>query len=84
LQQLIASARFRGAGEALDYAYARYFCLFLHQRGVLGPFYTALRQRAETDPTGGRTLREACAVRDWESLDREFQAWLDDLERGSS
>ena len=66
VQQLIRSASFRGPNEALDYAYARYFCLFLHQRGVLSRYYAALRERAQTDPTGERTLLEVCAVRDWD------------------
>lgn len=84
VQKFILGARFRGPNEALDYAYARYFCLFLHQRGVLSRYYAALRKQAETDPTGGRTLLEACAARDWESVDREFRAWFDDLDRGPS
>ena len=58
VQRLITAASFRGPNEALDYAYARYFCLFLHQRGVLSRYYAALRERADTDPTGGRTLLE--------------------------
>jgi hypothetical protein len=84
VQQFTTAASFRGPSEALDYAYARYFCLFLHQRGVLSRYYAALRGRAEADPTGGRTLLEVCAVRDWVSVDREFRVWFDDLDRGPS
>jgi hypothetical protein len=77
VQQLIRAASFRGSNEALDYAHARCFCLFLHQRGVLSRYYSALRERAETDPTGARTLLEVCAVRDWESMDLDFRVWFD-------
>ena len=84
VQQLIRTASFRGPNEALDYAYARCFCLFLHQRGVLSRYYAALRERAETDPTGERTLLEVCAVRDWESMDLAFRAWFDAIAWGPS
>jgi len=78
IRQLIEAARFRGPGEALDYAYARYLSLFLHRRDALAPYYAALRERTEPDATGGPTLLEVCAVRDWAALDAEFLAWLAD------
>jgi hypothetical protein len=84
VQQLISAASFRGASEAADYAYARYFCLFLHERGVLARFYGTLRERAGSDPTGGQTLREVLAASDWESVDREFRDWLDGMAGGPS
>jgi hypothetical protein len=84
VQWLIRTASFRGPNEALDYAHVRCFCLFLHQRGVLSRYYAALRERAETDPTGERTLLEVCAVRDWESMDRAFRGWFDAIAWGPS
>jgi hypothetical protein len=81
VQQLIRTASFHRPDEALDYAHARYFCWFLHQRGVLSRYYATLRDRVETDPTGERTLREVLAARDWASVDLEFRIWLDDLDR---
>jgi len=84
VQQFIRAASFRGPNEALDYAYARCFCLFLHQRGVLSRYYASLRERAKTDPTGERTLLEVCAVRDWESMDLAFRAWFDAIAWGPS
>jgi hypothetical protein len=84
VQHLISAASFYGPCEALDYAHSRYFCLFLHQRGVLSQYYAALRERAETDPTGGQTLLEVCAVRDWDSMDVAFRAWFDEITRGPS
>ncbi|MCU0977591.1 MAG: hypothetical protein MUF25_00315 [Pirellulaceae bacterium] len=81
VQQLIRTASFHRPDEALDYAHARYFCWFLHQRDVLSRYYATLRDRVETDPTGERTLREVLAARDWASVDLEFRIWLDDLDR---
>jgi hypothetical protein len=82
IQQLIEAAAFRGPSEALDYAYARYLCLFLHRRAVLARYYVALRE-AERDATGGPTLLEVCAARDWAALDAEFRVWLSDLNSDS-
>ena len=84
LRRHINAASFRGPNEALDYAHARYFCLFLHQRGVLSRYYAAFRQRAETDPTGERTLLDLYGVCDWDSIDVDFRAWFDDVAGGPS
>lgn len=77
LEAFLAQASFRGSREALDYAYARGLCLFLHQRGILPRVYAALRERVDVDPTGRRTLLDLCAASDWNSLDAEFRAWLE-------
>lgn len=76
VKELITASQFRGAGEALDYAYARYFCWFLHDRGKLGQFYVTARDRSSPDPTGAAALLEVLADQDWESVDREFREWL--------
>ena len=75
LEAFTARASFRGATEALDYACARYLCLFLHRRGILPRYYAALRERVDDDPTGRQTLLDVCAASDWNSLDAEFRAW---------
>lgn len=74
----IEAATFRGPGEALDYAFARSLCLFLHRRDVLARYYAALRERVGSDPMGGQTLLQVCAAGDWASLDREFRTWIDE------
>jgi hypothetical protein len=75
LESLIGEARVRNDRQAIDYAHARYFCLYLQQRGLLEAFYRKFRQAAGRDPTGLRTLRGLFAVNDLSSLDTEFRAW---------
>jgi hypothetical protein len=77
VKELINDSRFRGVEEALDYASARYFCWFLRDRGKLQQLYVTLRERSATDPAGAATLRELSADQDWESVDRDFRAWLE-------
>lgn len=50
---------FRGADEALHYAIARTFCLWLDRRGLLFPFYQAFRDGVTNDPTGEQAFRVA-------------------------
>jgi len=77
VKELITASDFRGSSESLDYAYARYFCWFLHDRGKLRQLYVTLRERSAPDPTGAATLLELLADPDWASIDRQFRAWLD-------
>ena len=73
----LAGERFAASDRAaLDYAHARYFCLFLQQRRLLEPFYRKCRSRAETDPTGVLSLCELFATRKPGEIDEQFQAWL--------
>jgi len=51
LQSLIVSGNVRPGYEAVDYAHARYFCLYLQQRQLLGPYYRKFRARAASDPS---------------------------------
>jgi len=72
-----ATARFATSDRAaIDYAHARYFCLFLQQRGLLEPFYRKCRSRMETDPTGVISLCELFATVRPAEIDTRFQAWL--------
>jgi hypothetical protein len=49
-------AAFRGPDEDLNYATARYFCLWLDQQGKLWSFYRAFRDHRDTDPSGAEAL----------------------------
>jgi hypothetical protein len=75
LESLIGEARVRNDRQALDYAHARYFCLYLQQRGLLEPFYRKFRLAIASDPTGLRTLQSLFGVNDLASVDAEFRAW---------
>jgi len=48
---------FRGDGEDLHYALARYFCQWMDAKGWLWPFYRRWRDDAAADPTGEATFR---------------------------
>ena len=74
----LASSRFAATDRAaIDYAHARYFCLFLQQRRLLEPFYRKCRSRAETDPNGIESLCELFAASHPREIETQFSAWLD-------
>jgi hypothetical protein len=62
--------------EAVHYAHARYFCLYLQSRNLLEPFYRKFRYTAEYDPTGIKALREVLQLDSMEKVDRDFRNWL--------
>ncbi|MCA9016768.1 MAG: hypothetical protein KDA77_15655, partial [Planctomycetaceae bacterium] len=76
LKSLVQQIRIRTDREALTYAYARYFCLYLQQKRLLSPFYRKLRTNQEFDPSGLRTLQQLLNVNDLSEVDAEFQQWL--------
>lgn len=76
LNELVSQTRIRTDQEALTYAYARCFCLFLQQKNLLSPFYRKLRANQASDPTGQSTLCQILNVNDLSSVDGEFREWL--------
>jgi hypothetical protein len=81
LESLIGESRVRPSQQAVDYAHARYFCLFLQDRGLLEPFYRKFRLAVAGDPTGLRTLHALFDMNDLAPIDEEFRAWALSLER---
>ena len=73
---LVQGKSVRANNEAIDYAHARYVCLFLQDQQLLEPFYRKLRSRAETDPTGWQTLREIVVCEKAQDLDADFHRWV--------
>jgi hypothetical protein len=53
---------FRGDGEDLHYALARYVCQWLDERGKLWPFYQRWRDTVSDDPTGEKAFRETVGM----------------------
>lgn len=87
LQSLISSDDFHGSQERLNYAQARYFCLYLQRRSVLGPYYGRLRADVGGDPTGLATLLKLFPGRSVDQLDADFRHWamqLKPVSRGTS
>ncbi|WP_339731956.1 hypothetical protein [uncultured Gimesia sp.] len=76
LETLVQQIRIKTDREALTYAYARYFCLYLQEKRLLSPFYRKLRTNSEFDETGQRTLQQLLNVKDLSEVDPDFQQWL--------
>jgi hypothetical protein len=76
IEEIAGAATIRGRHEGLNYAYARSFCRFLQDRGLLPHFYRKLRGAAGTDPTGLATLRRLLATETNAEIDEQFRRWL--------
>lgn len=76
LNSLVKQLKISHKQEALTYAHARYFCLYLQQKRLLSPFYRKLRTNQKSDKTGMRTLQQLLNVNDLSECDADFQKWL--------
>lgn len=76
LEGLATGDDFRGPNVGVNYAQARYFCLYLQERDLLREFYRRFRAAHEQDPRGTETLRAVVGDEAWSTLDRDFQAWV--------
>jgi len=73
----LACEQFASSDRAtIDYAQARYFCLFLERHHILEAFYRKCRQRCQTDPAGIETLGELFETKDLRTVDKQFQEWV--------
>ena len=81
IQSLFTSESLLNEQEALNYARARYFCLYLQSRGVLSRFYQSFRDWGYTqDPTGRKTLQEIFGEKAYGNLHNDFSKWLRELD----
>jgi hypothetical protein len=69
---------FRGDDESLNYALARYFCLWLEQKGLLWPFYHAWRNGFASDATGEKAFLAVVGTQPSEA-NAGWQRWLRQL-----
>lgn len=76
LESLVSSRDIREEQQAVEYAHARYFCLYLQERGLLPFFYRKFRDRAASDPSGLRTLCEMLGTENLDPVDRNFRQWV--------
>lgn len=74
LTELVAtsSGEFYGRGSDLHYAEARYFCMYLQEKGLLEKFYKKFRDNYEKDETGKKFLEELLGKK----LDKIQKDWL--------
>jgi hypothetical protein len=66
---------FRGEHESLNYALARYLCLWLDQRNQLWPFYHQWRDHYATDPHGDKAFA-AVVGKTPDETTKAWQLWL--------
>jgi hypothetical protein len=82
LEALLRDDDFRGQHVGLNYAHARYLCLFLQSernpRGcdVLGELYRELRAGQDRDPQGVDALQRVFRGQSWAELDAAFRAFV--------
>ena len=80
LESLLSADDFRGRQQGLNYAQARYLCLYLERQGLLSDFYHRFRRTHTDDPHGVRALAAIVPDFSWQSLDEQFQNWVLTLE----
>jgi hypothetical protein len=76
LEALIMADDFRMHDIGLNYAQARYLCLWLQRRGLLEEFFERWRANQSIDPLGGDALLSLFPGQTWGEIDREFQNWV--------
>jgi len=81
LRELARRRDFRTRDVPLNYAMARYLCLFLQERKLLERYYREFRANIKTDPTGEKTLLALFPDYSWSKLDGEYRAWALKLRR---
>lgn len=80
LRELVKTdtSEFYGDRSGLNYATARYLCMYLQERGRLAPFYAGFRKGHKDDPTGAAAI-EAATGKKLEDLETEWKKWVADL-----
>ena len=68
-------AEFYGEERGVDYAQARYFCLYLQEKKVLPQFYKKFRDNFEKDKSGVQFVGEVLKKQIGE-IDRDWQNWI--------
>ena len=76
LRDLIHADDFDGPNEAVNFAQARYFCLFLQGKDVLSEIYQRYRASHHEDPRGEKAVLLALSGMGWQELDGEFSRWV--------
>jgi hypothetical protein len=69
---------FYGKGSDVNYAQARYLCLYLQEKGLLKKFYKSFRDTYNEDNTG-KTQLEKVTGKSITKLDEEYVGWVKTL-----
>ncbi|MDZ4819049.1 MAG: hypothetical protein SGJ20_08760 [Planctomycetota bacterium] len=76
LESMMKADDFRGADVSINYAQARYFCMYLQERGLLVDYFREFRKSQKTDPSGVATAAAVLGDKAWSTIDRDFQNWV--------
>lgn len=79
LSAMIENREFRGPLVGINYAQARYFCLFMQERGVLAEFFRTVRAHKRDDPRGLRSIAQVFPDQSLEEVNRKFERWIIEL-----
>lgn len=79
LESLVLGKDFHGDQEALNYAQARFFCLYLQEQGLLDGYYAQLRDAIAKDRAGYETLQRVAARGGMGRLETMFRRWVTEL-----
>lgn len=66
---------FYGQNNGLNYAQARYFCLYLQEQKVLSKFYKRFKDNFDEDKTGARFV-EQLFNKSMDNIDNDWQKWI--------
>lgn len=80
LQEMCANPDFRGPNVGLNYAQARYFCMFMQQQGKLADFYQRFRKDHRRDASGAASIATVFPDKTWDELEADYRAWVMTLE----
>ena len=72
----MAGEPFAKQDASVEYAQARYFCLYLQQRHLLEPFYRKCRTHSKSKRDSLDSLVELTGATDPRAFEREFRTWL--------
>ena len=72
----LANSGLRTEHQAIDYAQARYLCLYLQDQQLLEPYYRKLRSQTVVDPTGWHTLASLLDLEKPADVDTDFRRWI--------
>jgi hypothetical protein len=84
LREMMEDDQFRGTRVGLNYAQARYFCLYLQHLGRLSDFYHAFRAEHMEDPRGVAAALDVLPGKNWAEIDQQFRDWVLTLEQSSA
>ncbi len=76
LESLIHDDDFRGKRMGINYAQARYFCLYMQRLDLLERYYEQFRDHQDEDPLGAMAVKAVFPEQSWPELDQDYQTWV--------